>query len=339
MMKGMKGLILRILKQQVNDKRTLALIFIVPLFIMTLIYFLLGTADDDITVVLRGADATVTSYFEEECTVVKAGADDSADEILANKDADAVVDFSNNGTKIWLYEPDSAKLAAINGVLKELQSTQGQTAPEVLYLYGENLDTLFEQLAYALLGILAFFLVFLISGVSFVHERTLGTLERLMLTPVKRPTVIGGITVGFGIIGILQSLLMFVFTISVFSIECQGSYLGALLIMVMISLTAISMGLFISIFAHSEFQVFQFIPVIIVPQIFLSGLFPLEGLPFHLDLLKYATPIYYGCNGLKKVLIYGENLAAVWPELTVLLGLIVFFFFLNVVFLKRYRAE
>lgn len=335
----MKALIIRVLKQMLNDKRTLALIFLAPLFIMTLIYFLLGTtATNDMTVALKGANATITSYFEEECTVVDVSEDLSTREILENKDADAVVDFSGN-TAIWLYEPDSAKLATINGVLKDIQSDRGQTTPEISYLYGENLDTLFERLVYALLGILAFFLVFLISGISFVHERTLGTLERLMLTPVKRPTVIGGITIGFGIIGILQSVLMFVFTVSVFGIAFSGSYFGALLIMVMISLTAISMGLFVSIFAHSEFQVAQFIPVIIVPQIFLSGLFPLDGLPLHLDLLKYITPIYYGCNGLKKILIYGENLTAVWPELLVLGGLIVFFFLLNIVFLKRYRAE
>jgi ABC-2 type transport system permease protein len=334
----MKGLIIRILKQMLNDKRTLALIFIMPLFIVTLIYFLLGTTTDNMTVTLKGANETIISYFEEECTVVDVSKDLSAREIMENENVDAIVDFSNH-TTIYLYEPDSAKLATINGVLKEIQSDTGQTPPEISYLYGENLDTLFDQLIYALLGILAFFFVFLISGITFVHERTLGTLERMMLTPVKRPTVIGGITLGFGIIGILQSVLMFIFTISVFAIEVNGSYLGALLIMVMISLTAISMGLFVSIFAHSEFQVAQFIPVIIVPQIFLSGIFPLDGLPLHLDSLKYITPIYYGCNGLKKILIYGENFTAVWPELIVLGGLIVFFFLLNIVFLKRYRAE
>lgn len=333
----MRGLIIRILKQLVNDKRTLALIFIVPLFIMTLIYFLLGTTSDDMTVALRGANATVTSYFEEECTVVEGTDNLSVTEILEDKKADAVVDFSGS-TKIWLYEPDSAQLATINGVLKEIQNSMGQTTSEVSYLYGGNFDTLFDQLAYAFLGILAFFLVFLISGISFVHERTLGTLERLMLTPVKRHTVIGGVTIGFGIIGILQTVLMFVFTVAVFQLDFTGSYLAAIFIMVLVSLTAISMGLFISIFAHSEFQVFQFIPIVIVPQIFLSGIFPLEGLPLHLDLLKYITPIYYGCNGLKKILVYGDSLAAVWPELTVLGGLIVFFFALNVIFLKKYRA-
>ena len=85
----MKGLIIRILKQMHNDKRTLALIFIVPLFIMTLIYFLLGTTVDDMTVALRGANETVTSYFEKECTVVDVDEDLSAAEILKNKDADA----------------------------------------------------------------------------------------------------------------------------------------------------------------------------------------------------------------------------------------------------------
>ena len=215
----------------------------------------------------------------------------------------------------------------------------GQKPPEISYLYGAGFDTLFEQLAYAFLGILAFFLVFLISGISFVHERTLGTLERLMLTPIKRPTVIGGITAGFGIIGVVQTTVLFYFTVLVFRLDFSGSYTAAIFIMVMLSLTAISMGLFISLFAHSEFQVLQFIPVVIIPQIFLSGIFPLSGLPLHLDLLKYITPIYYGCNGLKKVLVYGQSLGDVWPELTVLGGLIALFFALNVVFLKKYRAE
>lgn len=333
----MKGLIIRILKQMHNDKRTLALIFIVPLFIMTLIYFLLGTTGDDMTVALRGANDTITSYFEKECTVVDVGEDLSATEILKNKDAAAVVDFSD-GIKIRLYEPNSTHLATINTVLKELQSDMGQKPPEVSYLYGIGFDTLFEQLAYAFLGILAFFLVFLISGISFVHERTLGTLERLMLTPIKRPTVIGGITTGFGIIGVVQTTALFFFTVLVFRLDFSGNYTAAIFIMVMLSLTAISMGLFISLFAHSEFQVLQFIPVVIIPQIFLSGIFPLSGLPLHLDLLKYITPIYYGCNGLKKVLVYGQSLGDVWPELTVLGGLIVLFFALNVVFLKKYRA-
>ena len=334
----MIGLVIRVLKQMSNDKRTLALIFIAPLFIMTLIYFLLGTTGDNMTVVLRGANATVTSYFEKECTVVEADQDLTATEILENKDADAVVDFSD-GIKIRLYEPNSADLATINTVLKEIQSGMGQKPPEVTYLYGAHFDTLFEQLAYAFLGILAFFLVFLISGITFVHERTLGTLERLMLTPVKRPAVIAGITAGFGILGVIQTAVLFFFTTLVFNLDFSGSYLAALFVMVMLSLAAISMGLFISLFAHSEFQVLQFIPIVIVPQIFLAGIFPLDGLPFHLELLKYIAPIYYGCNGLKKILVYGESLAAVWPELAVLAGLIAVFFALNVIFLKKYRAE
>lgn len=335
----MRGLILRVLKQLGNDKRTLGLIFIVPLFIMTLIYFLLGTDSGDVTVALRGGDAVAVSCFEKECVVVKAQAGKTATEILKDKDADAVVDFSGSAIKIRLYEHDSTALAAVNNALKDMQAQHGQATPTVSYLYGSADDTLFEQLAYAFLGILAFFMVFLISGISFVHERTLGTLERLMLTPVRRPTVIAGITLGFGLVGVVQTVVMFFFTVLVFGLDFSGSYTAAIFVMVLLSLTAISMGLFISLFAHSEFQVLQFIPIAIVPQIFLSGIFPLEGLPFHLDLLKYITPIYYGCNGLKKILVYGEGLAAVWPELTVLAGLIVVFFALNVIFLKKYRAE
>lgn len=333
----MKGLIIRIGKQMVNDKRSLALIFVIPLVIMTFISLLLGDRDVTMRVTIYGGNDTVKNYFAQECELVEEYADRTPEEMLEEKDTDVCIIFGAE-TKIYLYEPNSAYMNVINGILKDMQNdTTVQADTEILYLNGDHLTSTFEQLAYAMLGILAFFLVFLIAGVSFVHERTLGTLERLMMTPIKRSEVVLGTTLGFGIFGILQSVLILVFTIQVLGVDFTGDYFGAILIMILIALTAVSMGIFVSIFANSEFQVFQFIPVIIVPQIFLSGIFPLDGLPYHIEKLKYITPIYYGCMGLKKLLVYGGNLYDVKWEISILCVYIVVFYMLNVVNLKKYR--
>ena len=100
----------------------------------------------------------------------------------------------------------------------------------------------------------------------------------------------------------------------------------------------VSTRAFVSIFANSEFQVIQFIPIVIIPQIFYSGLLSLNGLPFNLDKLEYVMPVYYGCTALKKVLINGQGFADIGIYIALLIAFIFVFFALNVISLKKYRA-
>ena len=99
----------------------------------------------------------------------------------------------------------------------------------------------------------------------------------------------------------------------------------------------VSIGAFVSIFANNEFQVMQFIPLVVVPQMFFSGLITIDTLPYGLGNLSYFMPIYYGCSGLEKVLIKGFGIEGIWKDLCMLVVFIFIFFVLNVLALKKYR--
>ena len=198
-------------------------------------------------------------------------------------------------------------------------------------------STAFNSLGFVLLGVLSFFFVFIISGISFVRERETGTLERLMATPIRRISVVGGYTAGFGILSAVQSVLMVLYSRYVLGMEFEGSVWLAILIMVLLAFTAVSIGAFVSIFANNEFQVMQFIPLVVVPQMFFSGLITIDTLPYGLGNLSYFMPIYYGCAGLEKVLIKGFGIEEVWKDICMLLVFISVFFVLNVLALKKYR--
>ncbi len=116
-----------------------------------------------------------------------------------------------------------------------------------------------------------------------------------------------------------------------------GSPWLAVLVMVILALSAVVTGMLISIFANNEFQVVQFIPVVIIPQIFFSGMIPIDTLPYHLGLLSYIMPIFYGSTALKLIILRGEGFAAIWPYMLVLVGLILILSFLNTKALKKYR--
>lgn len=336
----MSGLIIRIFKQMKNDKRTLAMIFVVPLVINTFLFFLLGDTQTDEKVMLLNANNEIEAIFNESehCELVPQDNEKSPEEILKDGDADVVIDFAQD-SKIYLLEQNPSTLKEVKGIMDDIQKdVYHQSTMEVEYVYGNNLNTTFEELSYVLLGVICFFLVFLISGISLVRERTMGTLERFMLTPISRPQVILGYTIGFGVFGVIQSVIILLFVHYILGLKFEGSLLWALVIMVVLALSAVSLGTFVSIFANSEFQVIQFIPVIIIPQIFFSGILPLNGLPLNLEILGYIMPVYYGSNALKKVVVNGQGFGQIKLELLMLVIFCVFFYILNVFSLKKYRA-
>nr|WP_239644115.1 ABC transporter permease [Oenococcus oeni] len=129
-----------------------------------------------------------------------------------------------------------------------------------------------------LVGFLVFFFVFLISGVSLLHERTTGTLGRLLTSPVKRQEIIAGYVGAYGLLAILQTIVVVIYAIYVLGINSRGSIWLVMLINLLLALVALSMELLVSTLASSEFQMIQFIPILIVPQVFFSGMFNLSDM-------------------------------------------------------------
>jgi len=335
----MSGIVLRIVKQILNDKRTLALILVAPVLILSLLYLLMGESTYVPKIAVDGSipDKLVAELEKQDVTLIDKEEIDDADALLKNDDADAVVTMDSDGIHIRVLE-NTTKVAEVSKALKDAVSgIAPSSGMDVSYVYGREDDASFNSLGYVLLGVLAFFFVFIISGISFVRERETGTLERLMSAPVRRWEVAAGYTLGFGIFAAAQSIVITLFTRYVLGLEFEGSVLLAMLIMVLLSFTAVSLGSFFSIFANNEFQVMQFIPIVIIPQIFFSGLIPIDTMPYGLGNLAYIMPVYYGCTALHGVLIMGSGFGQIWGDLAILLLFLLLFSILNVLVLKKYR--
>ncbi|MDQ6747752.1 MAG: ABC transporter permease, partial [Candidatus Dormibacteraeota bacterium] len=172
-----------------------------------------------------------------------------------------------------------------------------------------RLDAL-DLLGAAFIGVVVFFLVFIVTSVVFLRERTGGTLERLMASPISRGELVVGYMVALGLLTLLQSLVVLFFSLAVLHIHNQGSVLLVLLFTALIGLGAANLGIFISVFSRSEFQAVQFVPVVVAPQVFLAGLiFPVDTEPWPLRLVSDVLPLTYGIRGLRDVMIHGSGLA------------------------------
>jgi ABC-2 type transport system permease protein len=195
----------------------------------------------------------------------------------------------------------------------------------------------FDNFGPVLVGYFSFFFVFLIAGVSFLKERTSGTLERLLATPLKRWEIVIGYILGFGIFTMLQAALIAWFATQVLGLMLMGSFWFVLLITLLMSLTALTLGIFLSAFANTEFQMIQFIPLVIVPQIFFSGLFNIDNMAEWMQWLSKIMPLTYGADALRNIMIRGKGWDAIALDSYLLIGLSLFFMFANVLALRKHR--
>ena len=200
-------------------------------------------------------------------------------------------------------------------------------------------EGILNNIAPALLTTMALFFSFLLTGISFLRERSQGTMERLMVSPVSRLDVVIGYLFGFFLFALTQTLIIVLFTIYAFGIEFQGDLWQILVFQVFVITGAVTLGIFTSTFARNEFQMVQFIPLIIVPQIFLSGvLWPVEQMPDYLQWLSAVMPLRYAIDGLNDIMLQGKNLLDVGFELAMLAGFAVVTSILAAITLRRGAA-
>ncbi len=179
--------------------------------------------------------------------------------------------------------------------------------------------TTLDRVAPALLGVFALFFTFVLTGVSFLRERAQGTLERLLTTPVGRGDLLVGYLLGFLLFTTAQAVVILLFTILVLRVNYLGDLWQIFLFLMVLTVVAVNLGIFISTFARNEFQVVQFIPLVLAPQIFLSGVFvPVEEMPGYLEAIARVLPLTYAVRGLQDIMLRGQGLGAVTLELAVL---------------------
>lgn len=353
------AIIKRILIQTVKDKRTLALMMIAPLILLSLVYFLFNSdsasklkigvykTSDNFNLDLEESDIEIIKYNDNE---------NIKDKIIDNK-LKAFITLYNNKLNVT-YEnsnpSDSTQIKAkIQGVLVKEQINELKNilsklnnniavkqiamSVENSYLYGDKDLSFFDTLSPILIGFFVFFFVFLISGISLLKERTSKTLEKLLSTPIKRYEIVLGYLLGYGIFAIIQTIVVVFFAIYVLGIRLEGNIFLAFATNILIAFVALSLGILLSTFANSEFQMMQFIPVIIIPQIFFTGLIPIENMSNLLQNVAHIMPLYYGAQALQGIMIKAYTFSDIQYYLFVLFLFALVFSILNIFGLKRYR--
>ena len=213
-------------------------------------------------------------------------------------------------------------VSLISDPLSAAGSGGAAEAPVVLetsYLYaGESYDTL-DYVAPVYIAFLGMFFVFLLTCVSFLRERSQGTMERLLATPATRLEIVLGYLTGLGLFALIQMGVILAFTVLALRIHMAGSLALLFLGMALLAVVGVSMGMLASAFARNEFQVVQFIPLVIIPQGLLGGtVWPIEEMPGYLQPLAHLMPITYANRALRDVMLKGWGLAEIWPDLAIL---------------------
>ena len=306
----------RIVTQFRRDHRSLGLLFVAPIVVLTLVGALWGSPALSKVRVITAGDVDPQIYAALQGTPLELRALDreaAIEELKAGR-TDAVLEFDPNGAIVTLEGSDPAHTSAIvgsvQGALTELIIGAPLTSSvKITYLYGGPGYTLLDYLAPVLIALFAFFFIFLLSTVSFLRERTSGTLERLLATPLTRVELVVGYLGGFALFALVQALVILAFTVFVLKVQYRGNLATIFIVEAVLVVGAVSLGLAISAFARNELQAVQFVPLVLLPQVFLSGLLvPVEQLNDVLRPISAVLPLTYANEALRSVMVKGYAL-------------------------------
>ena len=361
-------ILLRILRQFSRDRRTLALILLVPLFIMALFFLLFQTEQQ--TRLRLGV------YFGEPGSRVAKGIREALAELqavqpimLAEPDLERAIDGSRLDAAVGFSEALQGEMLSQRTVSYELvlegtkpnmraavqNIVQAATLDglrrklplpiptftfrsDVRYRYASEEFRFIDLVSPAFIAFFLYFISFLLTCVAFLRERSSGTLERLFVSPVRSLELLLGYLLAFFLISAVQSSILLLFSIYVLRIRTAANILLSLVPIMLTVLLGVTMGIFFSTLARNEFQVIQFIPIVIIPQVLLSGtIFEIESVPRGLRWLSYGLPLTYTNEILKNVLLRGKFLLEMWRDFVILGGFFLLFFLLSLAVVRRIR--
>ncbi len=349
----------RIAEQFRRDERTLALLFVAPIVILALLGWVIrdqappagrvaivneaGALAEEArarigTAVTDAGMVYISTMTDEDAAraALRAGDLDVAIVLPASLPSDLA---SGQPITIRLITPgdnptsDDARIGQLQAALR---AAAGSAIPTIQHetIYGRPDANFLDTIAPALVGFLVFFLVFVLTGISFLRERVGGTLERLLATPVRRSEIAIGYSVGFGFFATLQVAVVLTFVLMSVTVPAigpfssfnvglgvanAGSPLLAFLVTLLLALAAVNLGIFLSTFARTELQIIQFIPVVVVPQALLAGvIWPVSSLPGLLQPIAHLLPMTYGIEGLREVLVKAADLSSTTLQLDLL---------------------
>ncbi len=367
-MRNALAVTVRILRQFRHDPRTLFMMIIAPILALFLLNVIFGSPEYEPLVLTGDVPGDFVSALQDAGARTEDAGYDDALARLAVGEADGYVTLDDDLVKVWVEGSDPAKTGAVVRAvsraqaealvsleldLKPIELPGGITlditdyidlpefkapeAPEITYVHGDADMGVFDYYGPVFIGVFIFFFVFVTSGISFLRERTGGTLERLMAMPIHRWELVLGYVQGFGLFTLAQSTIVVLASIYWVGFPNFGSIWLVLLIALSMALVSLLLGILVSEFATTELQMMQLLQIIVIPQILMSGMLDLSQTPGWMQFLSRLFPVTYGASAMRAVMLRGEGIGGVWVDLAVLFGFIVVLFGANVAALKKYR--
>jgi ABC-2 type transport system permease protein len=182
----------------------------------------------------------------------------------------------------------------------------------------------FRQLGPPLLALIPFTVMFLVTSVTTLRERSSGTLERLLAMPTGKLDFLGGYALAFGILAAVQSGLAVLLCVWLLGLTVSGPVWLLVVVAVADAVLGSALGLFVSAFARTEFQAVQFMPALVIPQVLVCGLFmPREAMPRVLEAVSDVLPLSYAVDAMSAVSTSVEVPTELWVDLAVVVGFVV----------------
>lgn len=346
---------LRVVRQLKRDRRTIGMITLAPVFLMVLFGYALSGEMSGVRlgIVDVGADGEVRDHLTsvKDFEILHLGSESDAEKMISEGRLSGAVVMGQTFMRV-LLDASSPQVAGLitseagaalqkagdakentrEGLLlspaspgsymeMEQQILPARPVMEIRYVYGYDLEMM-DSVGPAVLGLVVFFFTFLMAAISFLRERTLGTLEKFMVSPLTRLEMIAGYLAGFSLFSLIQSATTLLVVIFVFGVPMRGSVLTAFLVILLLGGAALTLGSLLSNFARSEFQVVQFIPVVILPQTVLSGVWwPVQSIPASVRPISYLLPLTYSSDALRQVMLKGASIGdIIYPDLAFLAG-------------------
>jgi ABC-2 type transport system permease protein len=197
----------------------------------------------------------------------------------------------------------------------------------LLYLVWKDTPTLpgqpsiFDRVGLAMIAILPFVVMFLVTSIAMLRERTSGTLERLLTTPLARLDLLLGYGAAFGLAAALQAGITVTVATTLYGLDVAGSLWLVVLIAVVDAVLGVALGLLASAFARSEFQAVQFMPLIVLPQFFLCGLLiPRDQMAGWLHAISDVLPLTWAVDALQEVGSSPSATGSMWVDVAIVAG-------------------
>jgi ABC-2 type transport system permease protein len=197
----------------------------------------------------------------------------------------------------------------------------------------------FDRVGPALLGVFPFITMFLVTSVAMVRERTSGTLERLLTTPIGKADLVLGYALAFGLLALVQAALACTVALGLLGLKAPASITVLVVLAIANAVLGAALGLGLSSLASTEFQAVQFLPAVVFPQLLLCGLFvPTDQMAGWLDGLSRIMPLRYAVDGISQLTGAVSVPSAVWTDLAVVAGFAVVALALGAATLRRRTA-